>query len=153
MIDRLPDTLTRNAMAAMFSISPQRVSQLTALGVFRKSPDGGYLIEGAVTEYAEFKAAAAAKRQHQDGMAGIKQRQLERLEAQIRREDAELITVAETREMGETMVRRFLEAYRSIPGRFEAGSPLRKGLESAMPGYVAELEEQLWEPMETLRAG
>lgn len=153
MPSKMPDTVTRNELATLFSISPQRVSQLAAAGVFRKGPDGGYLIEGAVPAYADFKAAAAAKRQRQDGMDGIKQRQLERLEAQMRREDTQLITMAEALEFGETMIAKFLEAYRSIPGRLEEGTELRKGLESAMPQYVEELESQLRGPMRALRTG
>lgn len=153
MPSKLPDTITRNAMAALLQVTPQRVSQLTALGVLKRASKDGYIVTGSVGAYADFRAEATAKRRHQDSMAGIKQRQLERIEAQIRREDAQLITISEALEFGDRMIAKFLEAYRSIPGRLDTGSALRKSLESAMPGYVAELDEQLREPMKTLRAG
>lgn len=152
MATRLPETVTRNAMAEMFGVSPQRVGQLAALGVFKKAPNGGYFIEGAVPAYVEFRAAAAAKRKHPE-LDRAKQLEFERVVAKLRREDAQLITMKETLETAEDMIAKFLVAYRSIPGRLAEGSALRKSLESAMPEYVAELQKQLREQVEALKAG
>lgn len=150
--NRLPTTITRNEMAAMLSISPQRVSQLTAAGVLKRSPDGGYVVAGSAGAYAEFRAQAVAKRQHPE-LDRSRQLELERLEARLRREERGLITMAETIETGEAIVTKFVEAYRSIPGRLEEGTALRQGLESAMPGYVSELEKHLRQPIKAMKAG
>ena len=152
MTTSLPTTATRNEMAAMFSISPQRVSQLAALGVFRKSPDGGYFIEGAVPAYAEFRANAAVKRQNQSGMDGLRLQQLRRLEMQLRREDAELITREEAVETAHAMIDAMVASVLTIPSRLEAGSALRASCESAIPRYAKELERDLLKCIEPLEA-
>lgn len=115
--DKLPDSISKNALASLIGITPTRVAQLDREGVFVRVARGKYQLQDAVKAYCSRLRQTAQGGATSSAADEVRRLRAHELRLRIAERERELIPMTEAMSAVDAICGRFREAFESLPAR------------------------------------